>query len=125
MATLGESKPAETVVKIAASASDSGILALEHGCSLTGVITPAVWDAADITFRVSNDGTTFYPLFDAAGDEVVIPSASVAIAEARAFALLPENFAGWNYVKIRSGTNALAVNQSAIRSLKIASRPVS
>jgi hypothetical protein len=88
----------------------------------TGIITPAAWTAADISFLVSMDGTTMYSLYNAAG-EVKIASALIGAEEARAFALNPADFAGWNYVQLRSGVNGTPVNQEAARALTLLRKP--
>lgn len=91
---------------------------------LVGLITPAAWTAAAITFDVSSDGSTYAPLYDSAGVEVSIPSASIAINAARAFTLDAATFAAWQYVKVRSGVNGAAVAQGAERFVTLVSRSV-
>ncbi len=110
-------------VVIANAASLSGA-AVASDRTLLGLITPADWDAGAITFKVSNDGVTYYPLFDSSGTEVSIPSASIATAESRAFSLDPAVFVGWKHIKIQSGVNALAVAQTPARTIILIFREV-
>lgn len=113
-----------TTATIADGAALSGAVDL-RGTTLLGVMTPAAWTAAAITFDVSIDGTTYAPLYDSTGAEVTIPSASIATAAGRAFALDPVWGVAWNYLKVRSGTAAAPVNQSgAARVLTLVTRPL-
>ena len=76
-----------------------------------GIYMSGAWTAADLTFRVSPDGLTYYNLTPSAGEYTVTTSAGV-------FVPLPaENFAGVNFIKVRSGTSAVPVNQGAARAL--------
>ncbi len=51
---------------IAASGTESTSINL-NSAALVGLYIPAGWDAADITFKMSHDGSTWYPGRDAAG----------------------------------------------------------
>lgn len=84
-----------------------------------GIVMPAAWDAAGLTFMVSADGTTFYDLYDDAATEV-----AVAADASRVVRLDPANWAGFRYIKIRSGTTGSPVNQNADRTLTLLLRPV-
>ena len=95
-------------VTIAVGASLSGASAKLNGLRLTGVATAATWDAAKISFAVSSDGTNFFALYDEAGAEVGV---SAALTGACAVALNPNDFSGWDYIKVRSGLAAAATNQ--------------
>ena len=75
---------------------------------------PAAWDAANLTFQVSADGTTFQNYFDSAGAGAEIV---VGAAASRVIRLVPTDFWGIRFLKIRSGTSGLAVNQTADRAL--------
>lgn len=92
--------------------------------ALVGIVTdPTGWTAAVLTFDVSADGTTYYPLYNAAGTEVSIPSAMLSTTSAW-IALDPADFAGVAFVKLRSGTKAATVNQGAARALSLVVRAV-
>lgn len=82
-----------------------------------GVVMPAVWATAGMTFAVCNkaDGT-FVPLYDANGIEV---SATVAASKATSLDQIALALAPWNYVKLRSGTSASAVAQAGPKATKV------
>ncbi len=80
--------------------------------TLGGIGIPGTWTAADLTFEVSMDGTTFFDMRNAAGAEVQVP---VTAGDWVSFD--PDDFAAPLYVKIRSGTSATPVNQGADRVL--------
>lgn len=85
---------------------------------LVGIQMPAGWDAAAITFQGSYDGATFANLYDKGGTEY-----SVTTAASR-FVLLPAaDFAGLRYIKARSGTAGVPVNQTAERALTLVLAP--
>lgn len=87
--------------------------------TMTGIVMPAAWTAAVLTFAVSADGVTYNPLYDEDGSEV-----TETVAASRAIRLDPAQWAGWRYVKIRSGTAAAPVAQGAERIVQIVSRAV-
>lgn len=111
-------------VTISNGASLSSAQALDESRTLVGLITPAAWTAAAITFKVSMDGVTYYPLMDDTGTEVIIPSASIPTGAAWACALDPADFVAWKYVKVQSGTNAANTNQGADRAVQLVFREV-
>jgi hypothetical protein len=65
--------------------------------TLIGLVLPANYDTAAITFQVSVDGTTFVPLYDTDGQVSIANTEAVA---SRAISLDPVTFLGWRYVKI-------------------------
>lgn len=110
---------ANTIVKtvtIASGQSLSAELDLE-GFKLVCILMPAAWDAAAITFQISDvAGGTFLDAFDDAGVEI---SATVDAARAVGFDdILPE-LSSVRFMKLRSGTSATPVNQTASRTFKI------
>lgn len=76
----------------------------------TALLMPAGWTAASITFQVSVDGTNYYNLYDAAGNEKTI-----TVSTSRAVYLPTDDFLGFKYMKIRSGTAGSPVTQLAER----------
>jgi len=74
--------------------------------SVIGLVVPT-FDSAALTFQVSTVGTTYYNLYDEAGNEVVIPASTFNRVVAA-----PLELRGWRFVKVRSGTSAAAVNQT-------------
>lgn len=90
------------------------------GSGIVRITTPSAWTAANLTFQVSHDGTTFNNLYDQYGSEY-----TVVAAASRAITLQPSDFAGFNYIKVRSGTSGTPVTQAADRSLILAVRSYS
>lgn len=86
------------------------------GNTLVSIAFPAAWTAAVLTFQVSQDNTTWVNLYDRTG-EVSFPAAANL-----GFQLDPALFAGWRYIKFRSGTAAAPVNQGADRILQLTTR---
>lgn len=89
-----------------------------EGLALLGIAFPAAWDAAAITFEGSVNGTTWAPVYDDAGNELTIASGVVTtltgkVVVAGGGAL--EKLAALYAIKIRSGTAASPVNQTAER----------
>ena len=82
-----------------------------------GVQMPDAWTAASLTFSVSADGETYTPLYW--NGELYEVDAAGGSAASLAVSLEPSAFAGWPYVKIRSGNNSVPVNQAADRELTV------
>lgn len=106
--------PTSVTATIANGTSLSG--AAQVSGKVVGVITPAAWTAAAMTFSVSQDNVTYINLYDDA-TERTIASASIPTAESRMLALSLVNWLTVNWIKVRSGTAAAAVNQGAARSV--------
>jgi hypothetical protein len=88
------------------------------GYLLCGIIMPAAWDAASLTFQNSIDDTNFANIYDSAGAEKTVTAAA-----ARHIMLDPSEFAGIGMIKVRSGTSGAAVNQTAARTIYLVVRP--
>ncbi len=86
---------------------------------LAGIQMPAAWDAANLTFQVSQDGVTYQNLYDATGAEIVVTAAA-----ARYIALNQQLWTGINFLKVRSGTSVTPVNQTAARSVVLIATPL-
>jgi hypothetical protein len=103
-------------VTISNGQSLSGALDLER-YTLVGIIMPAGWDAASITFQGSVDGNTWAELWDESSEiTLTSPAAGVYIL------LSPSKYLGVRYLKVRSGTSAAPVNQTADRQLTMVRR---
>lgn len=99
---------------IANGASLSGELDLTE-FTITGIIMPAAWTAADLTLAASDAaGGTFVPVYDAAGTELTIQADT-----SRFIALSPDATRALRFAKLRSGTSGSAVNQGAARELVV------
>jgi hypothetical protein len=83
--------------------------------NVIGIIMPASWAAASLTFRVSIDGVTFHNLYDQAGNETAIPAA----AAHHAGGLDALSFGSFNYIRVRSGTSGTPVNQAEDRVIRL------
>jgi hypothetical protein len=104
---------------IANGASLSDAVAMNEGHYPIAIIMPAAWTAASLTFQASVDGSTYNNLYDTSNTEV-----SVSTAASRAIRLDPADWAWVSYLKVRSGTGGVPVNQGAERLITIVSRPV-
>lgn len=78
---------------------------------------PAAWQAAVLTMMAAPvSGGTFYSLYDDQGNEVTIQAAA---SRCIGVDVAAGAIAGLRYVKFRSGTAALAVDQTADRTLTL------
>lgn len=84
---------------------------------LTGIAMPAGWDAAALTFQVSADGGTTW--LEMQGISAVI---SYTAAAGQYIAIDPTLWRGINMIKVRSGTLAAAVPQTADRILTLVTK---
>ncbi len=98
---------------IGAATNQSGNISVGNTI-LDTLLVPAGWDAANITLLGSIDGTTFFPVHDAAGVEVVLTAAAGRIIRFPPYFRL-----GFPFLRIRSGTTAAPVNQTAARAVEI------
>ena len=89
------------------------------GRPLIGIVIPAAWTAAKRTFQVSLDGTTYNNLYNLQGDELTSEASTNRFIAMTQFEFLPVR-----YVKVRSGTSAVPVNQGAARTIILATRDV-
>jgi hypothetical protein len=89
------------------------------GLRLFGIVMPSVWTAANLTFQISPDGSTWYNLYDASGNEFTVTAAA-----SRYIYLDPTVFPAMQYVKARSGASASAVAQAQDSVLQFVLRSV-
>jgi hypothetical protein len=108
--------PTSLLATITAGTSQSDILAV-GGLQLLDLVVPAPWDAANITLLGSLDGITFFPIHDAAGAEVTLTAAAGRVVRFPA-----EFFVGVAFLRLRSGTTAAPVNQTAQRVVHLRAR---
>lgn len=88
--------------------------------ALTRIGIPSAWTTADITFLVSSDGgTTYSPLYDLYGNEIVAKVGGTS----REVKVPFETFMDTDFIKLRSGTTGAPVNQSATRTLTLTCVP--
>jgi hypothetical protein len=116
-AIVSVTPPSPVTATIASSGSLSAAIDIGTMRSI-GIIMPATWTTADLTFSVCDTlGGTYSNLYDAAGTEVDIP-----VAQAKAYTLsaaMTRLIAPWRYIKVRSGTSGAAVNQGGQRIITI------
>lgn len=95
----------EHEVTILTNASLSDALDLEGG-RLEGIIMPAVWTAAGISFEGSMDNVNFYEVGDGTAEVTYVADAGWLI-------VIPpgELYGAGRYLKIRSGTSVVPVAQ--------------
>lgn len=113
-------------LQIANGQSLSGSIDL-FGCNLVAIlIDPNGWTTASLTFQVSPDDLTFAELWKSTGaNDGAVYEVSSAAAVAGQLVTLPEDdFAGFRFLKVRSGTVGSPVVQGATRTLTLIVRPV-
>jgi hypothetical protein len=96
---------------IAQDASLSGAVNLA-GRAVCSILMSAVWDTAALTFQGSLDGATYGNIYDATTGAEYSIAATAALAGVGITVPPNSPLLGWNYIKVRSGTAASAVNQT-------------
>jgi hypothetical protein len=90
------------------------------GLRLFGIVMPAAWTAANLTFLISPDGgVSWNSLFDSNGVEL-----TAAAAASRCITLDPAMLPAAQWLQIRSGTSTTPVTQGADRVLTLILRAV-
>ncbi len=95
----------------------AGVKAVIDDRFAVAVAMPGTWTAAPLTFQISTDGVTYRNVVDGFGTELT--------AEAAASVHIPipgTALAGGTYLRIRSGTSGVPVNQGGARTLILAAR---
>ena len=108
-----------TTATIALNGSLSGAVRLPPGHVLVGIVMPADWTAADLTFQFSADGSTYQNAYEDDGTELGVTGTAAAN-----IAVDPLFFRCAPFLKVRSGTAGSAVAQAAARSIGLVSRPM-
>ena len=114
-------RPDDIIIANGAALSDTIHLS-EGERQLVAIQMPAAWTAASLTFAVSFDGWTFVPLYWDGAEYTVLAAGGAAAS--LGVSLEPSAFAGWPFVRVRSGTAGAAVNQAAARTLVVLTRAV-
>lgn len=78
---------------------------------------PYAWDGANLSFQISSDGNGYNDLFTIDGKEIVIP---VVAGTAVVVAPLSDFLKAVAFLKVRSGSRAYPVVQSAKRDFAVA-----
>jgi len=106
-----------TTATISASGTISPAVDIENTC-LVGIIMPAAWTAAPITFQASTDGVAFANAYDNNGMEITVQAAA-----SRYIVVPPLTLVGVVSLYVRSGPNATPVTQAAQATLTLVLRP--
>jgi hypothetical protein len=89
------------------------------GHIITGLLMPAAWSAAGLTFQASRDGVDWLDVYDEDG-EVIVASAGAS----RLIILTKRWLEPVAFIQLRSGTAAAPVNQGAERTIVILTSPL-
>ncbi len=112
---IGNAQIATITATIASGASLSDAADLGTG-RLVGLIMPAGWTTASLTFQGSADGSTYFDLYDDATERAISSSSVVA---SRFLAMPVADWLMVRAIKLRSGSAATPVNQSAERAITL------
>jgi hypothetical protein len=118
---MGYPQPIINTATIAAGATGLSDVILLGELRLAGVIMPAAWQAASLTFQScdTENGTFTNVYYDSGSGTATEATATVSTSRRVMFTgdlALALNGCG-KYIKLRSGTAALAVDQTATRSI--------
>jgi len=102
-----------TPVTISNGTSLSPAISIGNGL-LVGIAMSAGWDAASMTFQVSYDGGTTFQEMQSSSAAI-----SFTVALGQFIAVDPTLWRGVNTLKVRSGTAAAPVNQTADRIINL------
>ena len=87
------------------------------GRKLVAIVMPSGWDAASLTFQASPDGVTYYNVYDSATER------SLTVDSSRFLHVDMEDWLGVRFLKLRSGTAATPVDQTAARTFTLIVQP--
>lgn len=92
-----------------------------QGMLLVGIVVPATFDGTKLTFQVGADpGATFYNFYKDDGTEF-----QMTVAASSHVRVIPEDFAGVFYLRVRAGTSgAPSVQSGSDTILTLVLRPV-
>ena len=107
-----------TTATIANGEALSDAIAVGRGAVVLGVVMPASWTTANLTFQATVDGTNFFNLYDNATEYTVTAAAS------RVIMINSDITDSLQQIKVRSGTSGTPVNQGAERLLTLIVRDV-
>lgn len=93
------------------------------GLTLHTIIMPTAWQTADITFLAGDTVADLASLYYQVDNSTAIAEVTVKTPTAsKTIHVHPEYFLGAQVLQLRSGTSALAVNQTADRTIKLGFR---
>lgn len=105
---------------IANGASQSSVIDLRSR-RLKAIVMPSSWTAADFTFLASADNVTYQAVYDDNATELTVKAAASRVLTLRDD--ISSCLEGVGYVKLRSGTSAVPVNQGAARTVFLLTEP--
>ena len=119
LVTIRQAAAEVVTATIAAGQALSGAVDLQ-GMGLIRIDMPAGWDAAALTLQTSEaQAGTFRDVYNEDGTELAL-----TVAAGRAVVVEPARLPGVRWLKLRSGTGAAPVLQTAERSVELVVRPV-
>lgn len=121
MISIDAGKEEQTLTIANGAAITSTGAALGAGRVPCGLILSG-WTSAVVSFDVSLDDSTYYPLIDEAGEYTLVTPSAVNSGVVAIGIKNPTMFLAWKYVKIRSGTKGSTTNQGAARTITLISR---
>lgn len=90
-----------------------------NGLQVEGIIMPAAWVAAGLSFAAGETlAGTYLPLVDVLGNEITF-----TVAAGKQILLPMGLIRGVDFLKLQSGTSAAPVNQTADRVVRLIARP--
>lgn len=103
---------------LAASSGLSDTIDLQ-GMTLAGVLVSTAWTDAVLTVQGSLDNTNFFDVYTSTGGELTIGTSGSSAIVNRYIAVVPDQFYGIPFLRLRSGTGSSATTQGATRSLTL------
>ncbi len=98
MTTLQNVLTIGDTVTIASSSTTSDAIDMQ-GYTLAAIVMPAAFTGTSLTFSVSDDGNTFYTMYNTSNTAV-----TAYVTQGRWYAVLPSDFAGVRYLKVISSS---------------------
>lgn len=112
-AMLGDQRTIPMTIAASDATGLSAGVKLENGRPVR-LHCPAAWDTAAMTFMVSHDGINYADLYDEYGSEI-----SYQPVAGKSMRIPVIDFIGVGWLKIRSGTSAAPVTQTADRAFTL------
>jgi len=106
------------IATIAASADFSTIQDC-NGTSICGFIFDEFVEGRDVTFKVGNDASSIWPLYDSLGNRITVNAPIIPANERRSVSIDPAVFAGWRYIQVFINLEAVQTSR-----IEFALRPV-
>jgi hypothetical protein len=115
-ATIADGASLSGAVDLGAPVTVKGVT---YDPTLMALVTPSGWDTQAITFQVSADGENYVNLYRVGTDGTATEYKITGAAASVCYTLTPQDFGGFRYLKVRSGTAGAAANQSGAVTLTL------